>query len=165
MEVGQFLWARILFNIKLYRNFFLLLILFRVTTGSFEQFFWALMHFFSSLQFILPNSPSRISWSILSWEVAITWSFYWFLNLSQANDTGGSSPMELKIADWVKGVHNHLYWCAASTKEGFQEMITVKWKSFMEHVANKHENCPYTLFKKCAHEEIDNRQWIRGGIV
>ena len=139
------------------------------------QFFWALVHFFSSLQFILPNSPSRISWSILSWEVAITWSFYLFLNLSQANETDGSSPMELEgakrafsylqsvgiavvvfildrhrgiakwtresepgcahffdiwhiaqstgkkmlqlgkekgceeIADWVKGVHNHLY--------------------------------------------------------
>ena len=41
-----------------------------------------------------------------------------------------------KIADWVKGVRNHLYWCVTSTKEGFQEMITAKWKSFMEHVAN-----------------------------
>lgn len=68
-----------------------------------------------------------------------------------------------KIADWVKGVRNHLYWCATSTKEGFQEMITAKWKSFMEHVANKHENHPSTLFKKCAHDEIDNRRWIRRG--
>ena len=58
-------------------TFFLLLILFHVlcvcvTTSSFEQFFLALVHFFSSLQFLLPNSPSRISWSILSWEVGIT---------------------------------------------------------------------------------------------
>lgn len=70
-----------------------------------------------------------------------------------------------KIADWVKGVRNHLYWCAKSTKDGFQEMITAKWKSFMEHVTNKHDNHPSPLFKKCAHDETDNRQWIRIGIV
>lgn len=42
-------------------------------------------------------------------------------------------------------------------------MITAKWKSFMAHVANKHENHPSTLFKKCAHNEIDNLRWIRIG--
>ena len=69
-----------------------------------------------------------------------------------------------KIADWVKGARNHLYWCATSTKQGFGEMIVAKWKSFMEHVANRHENHPSPLFKKCAHEDIENRRWIRIGI-
>ena len=36
-----------------------------------------------------------------------------------------------RIADWVKGARNHLYWCATSTKQGFIEMIVAKWKSFM----------------------------------
>lgn len=44
-------------------------------------------------------------------------------------------------------------------------MIGAKWKSIMEHIANKHDNHPYPLFKKCAHEEIDNRRWIRIGSV
>ena len=70
-----------------------------------------------------------------------------------------------RIADWVKGARNHLYWCATSTKQGFGEMIVAKWKSFMEHVANKHDNHPNNLFKKCAHGDIENRRWIRIGIL
>ena len=70
-----------------------------------------------------------------------------------------------KITDWIKGVRNHLYWCATSTKQGFEEMIAAKWKSFMEHVSNKHDNFSSSLFKKCAHEEIENRRWIRIGIL
>ena len=36
-----------------------------------------------------------------------------------------------------------------------------KWKSFMRHVANKHEDHP-SLFKQCAHEkEIESRRWIK----
>ena len=70
-----------------------------------------------------------------------------------------------KLADWVNEVCNHLYWCATSTKEGFQEMMTAKWKSLMEHVANKHDNHLSPLFKKCANEEIDNQWCIRIGTV
>lgn len=70
-----------------------------------------------------------------------------------------------RIADWVKGARNHLYWCATSTKQGFGEMIVTKWKSFMEHVANKHDNHPNSLFKKCAHGDNENRRWIRIGIL
>ena len=70
-----------------------------------------------------------------------------------------------KIADWVGEVRNHLYWYATSTKEGFQGMMTAKWKSLIELVPNKHEKHPCTLFKKCAHDEIVNQRWIRIGIV
>lgn len=68
-----------------------------------------------------------------------------------------------KIGDWVKGVRNHLYWCVTSTKQGFQEMIAAKWQSFMQHVANKHDDHPTPMFKKCAHEEIGSRRWIKIG--
>ena len=69
-----------------------------------------------------------------------------------------------RIGDWIKGVRNHLYWCATSTKQGFQAMIAAKWKSLMRHVANKHDGHDNSLFKKCAHEEIDRRKWTKIGI-
>lgn len=69
-----------------------------------------------------------------------------------------------KIADWVKGARNHLYWCATSTKQGFEELIAAKWMSFMQHVANKHNNHEFSLFNKCAHDDqIENRRWIKIG--
>ncbi len=69
-----------------------------------------------------------------------------------------------RIAKWLKAVHTHLYWCASSTKKGFEELIVAKWKSFMNHVTNKHENHPDPLFKKCLHGDIDSRKWIHNGI-
>ena len=69
-----------------------------------------------------------------------------------------------RIGDWIKGVRTHLYWCATSTKQGFQAMIAAKWKSLMRHVANKHDEHENSLFKKCAHEEIARRKWIKIGI-
>ena len=63
-----------------------------------------------------------------------------------------------------KIARNHLYWCVTSSRQGFGELVTAKWKSFMQHVADKHDNHPSPLFKKCAHdEEIENRRWIRIG--
>jgi solute carrier family 8 (sodium/calcium exchanger) len=65
---------------------------------------------------------------------------------------------------WMKGIRNHLYWCATSTKEGFEDMIIAKWRSFLRHVANKHKDHPNTLIKKCAHDEIRCRDWIKIGM-
>ena len=68
------------------------------------------------------------------------------------------------ILQWIKGVRNHIYWCATSTKEGFEEMILAKWKSFVYHVANRHTGHPNTLFPDCAHEELETpRDWIKVG--
>ena len=69
-----------------------------------------------------------------------------------------------KIADWVKGARNHLYWCATSTKQGFGELTVAKLKSFMEQVANKQSDHPSPLFNKCAHYDIENKRWIKIGI-
>lgn len=70
-----------------------------------------------------------------------------------------------QISDWLKGAQNHLYMCATSTRLGFGELIMAKWKSFMRHVANKHDDHP-SLFKQCDHEkEIERRRWIKIGIL
>ena len=73
-----------------------------------------------------------------------------------------------RICDWVKGARNHLYWCATSTIEGLPNLIAEKWKSFMQHVANIHDNFPSTEFKdfkKCAHnDQIEKRRWIKIGM-
>ena len=68
------------------------------------------------------------------------------------------------IKDWVRGVRNHVYWCATSTKQGFEELIVAKWNSFLSHVSNTHTNLPDELFKKCQHEDLENRKWIKVGM-
>lgn len=70
------------------------------------------------------------------------------------------------IAEWITAVKNHIYWCSTSTKTGFQNLILAKWKSFMQHVANKHKNHPDPLFQECAHDdEIEPRKWIKNGML
>ena len=64
----------------------------------------------------------------------------------------------------MRGVRNHLYWCVTSTVQGFEELISAKWKSFMGHIRNKHTDHPNSLFSACAHEEIAPRQWIKIGM-
>ncbi|XP_028405222.1 uncharacterized protein LOC114527724 [Dendronephthya gigantea] len=68
-----------------------------------------------------------------------------------------------KIKDWTKGVCNHIYWCSTDTAESFKSLILAKWKSLMQHIANKHEDHPDHLFPKCAHGEIEKRKWIKVG--
>lgn len=69
------------------------------------------------------------------------------------------------LKDWTKAIRNHLYWSAMSTKMGFGELIVAKWKSIVRHIADKHEDHPDALFKKCAHGEIEPRQWIKPGKI
>lgn len=68
------------------------------------------------------------------------------------------------LAAWNRGIRNHIYWCATSTRPGFQEMILAKWLSFMRHVAGKHKDHASDLFKECAHGDIEPRNWIRVGM-
>ena len=65
---------------------------------------------------------------------------------------------------WIKGIRNHLYWSAMSTKMGYGEMIVAKWKSIVRHLTNKHENHPDELFQKCAHGELEDRMWLQVGM-
>ena len=67
-----------------------------------------------------------------------------------------------KIKDWMKGGRNHLYWCATSTKQGFESLILAQWRSFfISHVANKHDDHPDSLSTKCAHGVLEPRRWIK----
>ena len=67
-----------------------------------------------------------------------------------------------RISQWIKGVRNHLHWCASSTKQGFKELIVAKWMSLMRHIANKHDSHKTPLFDKCAHgADIHKRKWIK----
>lgn len=68
------------------------------------------------------------------------------------------------LAEWMKSIKNHLYWCATSTKAGFGALIEAKWLSFLRHVNNEHEDHPNQLFKQCHHGEIEtNKKWIKVG--
>lgn len=69
-----------------------------------------------------------------------------------------------RIAEWIKGIRNHIYWCATTTSRGFQQMILAKWKSFSRHVRNQHHDHPDALFKNCAHgDPVKRRHWIKIG--
>ena len=68
-----------------------------------------------------------------------------------------------RIGKWTKAVRNHIYWCSTSSIKGFSNLTLAKWKSFMRHVANKHDHHLDPLFPKCAHEELENRKWIKVG--
>ena len=39
------------------------------------------------------------------------------------------------LKEWMKSVGSHVYWCASSIKQGFENLILAKWNS-MRHVAN-----------------------------
>ena len=70
------------------------------------------------------------------------------------------------IGEWIKAVKNHIFWCSTSTQAGFQNLISAKWKSFLQHVSNKHSGHPDTLFQECAHDDnIEPRKWIKVGMV
>lgn len=67
------------------------------------------------------------------------------------------------IKDWMRGVRNHLHWCLCSTLQGFEELISAKWKSLLGHIGNKHTEHPVSLFSACSHGEITPRRWIKIG--
>ena len=68
------------------------------------------------------------------------------------------------IKTWIKGVRNHIYWCATSTTQGFEDMILAKWNSFMRHVSNKHKDHDIPIFRECAHGELQPHAWIKVGM-
>ena len=46
------------------------------------------------------------------------------------------------INEWIKSITNHMYWCVASAPSGNE--IAVHWKSLMNHLCDKHEDCYHT---------------------
>ncbi|XP_065066719.1 uncharacterized protein LOC135692501 [Rhopilema esculentum] len=64
---------------------------------------------------------------------------------------------------WMKAIKKHLYWSATSTQQGFGNLIVAKWASLIRHVADKHDNHPNEIYKECAHDELEARDWIYVG--
>lgn len=67
------------------------------------------------------------------------------------------------LADWIKPCETHLYWSVTSTFDGDGDVIWAKFKSFLSHVVNKHNNLDDPLFNKCAHGELEPRKWLKSG--
>ena len=67
------------------------------------------------------------------------------------------------ILVWQKAIKKHLYWSAGSTTQGFGDLIVVKWKSLIRHIADNHHDHSDPLYEKCAHGELEPRDWIYVG--
>ena len=65
-----------------------------------------------------------------------------------------------EINPWIRGCENHLTWSATSTSSGDGKVILAKFLSFLDHILDKHDNLENPLFNKCAHEEIEPREWL-----
>ena len=68
-----------------------------------------------------------------------------------------------EIRQWIKPCERHLYWSATSTSDGNGPLIWAKFKSYLSHIVDKHENLDDHLFNKCAHGEIPDRKRIDPG--
>ncbi|KAK3703423.1 hypothetical protein QZH41_014257, partial [Actinostola sp. cb2023] len=66
---------------------------------------------------------------------------------------------DLKV--WIKPCENHLYWSAMSTYDGNGQVIWAKFKSFLSHITDKHDDLDDPLFNKCLHGPIPHRTWLR----
>ena len=56
-----------------------------------------------------------------------------------------------EVTEWIKPCGNHFYWSACSDHDGNGTVIWTKFKSFLSHIVNKHDNLDDPLFSKCAH--------------
>jgi len=70
------------------------------------------------------------------------------------------------VQPWIKSVTNHIYWTAASTPNGDEEIMASKWKSLTNHLLDIHSghDGPYTT---CEHGPLvgdqRNKQWFKPG--
>ena len=62
-----------------------------------------------------------------------------------------------QLAPWIQSISNHLWWCAA-TCNGSVQLLREKWKSVLDHVANKHKWSGNTLFHQCCHRRISSSE-------
>eukprot|EP00112_Aurelia_sp_Birch-Aquarium-sp1_P012751 Seg2686.5 transcript_id=Seg2686.5/GoldUCD/mRNA.D3Y31 product="hypothetical protein" protein_id=Seg2686.5/GoldUCD/D3Y31 len=66
------------------------------------------------------------------------------------------------LSEWIQPCVNHLHWSATTTPSGNGNVILAKFKSFLGHIVNKHEDLENPLFNKCAHgDDISQRKWLK----
>ena len=68
------------------------------------------------------------------------------------------------VAEWIKPCERHLYWSATSTFSDCGRVIWAKFKSFLNHVVNKHSGFDEPLFNRCVHRDIPPRKWLKVGM-
>lgn len=64
------------------------------------------------------------------------------------------------VGPWIKSISNHMYWAAASTPDGDEDVMLSKWKSVANHVQNVHRGHDGP-FNKCSHGEIVTKKWLQ----
>ncbi|XP_031551765.1 uncharacterized protein LOC116289030 [Actinia tenebrosa] len=64
------------------------------------------------------------------------------------------------LNQWIKPCQNHLVWSATSTPSGNGQLIWAKFKSYLSHIVNKHKDLDETIFNRCSHGDIPQRQWL-----
>ena len=74
-----------------------------------------------------------------------------------SKESGGAA-----LIDWIRPCENHFFWSATSTLSGNGNVIYAKFKSFLSHVINKHDNLDEPLYNKCNHGEIKHRKFLAG---
>ena len=65
------------------------------------------------------------------------------------------------VNDWIKSITNHLYWCVASSPEGDGNEMAVRWKSLMEHICDRHNECYHLPLGV----EERRKKWFQPGIL
>ncbi|KAK3755170.1 hypothetical protein QZH41_010695 [Actinostola sp. cb2023] len=66
------------------------------------------------------------------------------------------------LTPWIKPCGNHLYWSACSTYDGNGQVMWAKFRSYLDHIVNRHEDLQDPLFNKCNHgRDIAPRQWLQ----
>ena len=69
------------------------------------------------------------------------------------------------LSEWIQPCVNHLHWSANTTPSGDGNVILAKFKSFLSHIVNKHEDLEEPLFNKSAHgDDISQRKWLKKGL-
>ena len=65
-----------------------------------------------------------------------------------------------EVQPWIRPCENHLSWSATSTSSGDGRVILAKFVSFLGHIVDKHENLDDPIFDRCAHGDIEHREWL-----
>ena len=64
--------------------------------------------------------------------------------------------------DWIKRITNYcIYLCAESSTEGNGSKMAIKWKSLMEHICDKHDECYHLPLGV----EERRKKWLQPGIL
>ena len=58
------------------------------------------------------------------------------------------------LANWIKSICNHLYWCVYSTTD--QDEREARWVLLLDHLVDRHENCPHPPI-------VERKKWITKG--